>query len=75
MRCRACNGTGEKSGLGMMMVDCHCIDTSPVIKAVSDRIDKRSRAYRGAVADIMSSCDVGRIEAAKIFEEEFSKIG
>jgi len=72
MRCKLCNGSGKKNGMGMMMVDCDC-ETGDE-SDVPVRIDKRSKAYKEAVDKIMNLYDVSREEAAKTFEEEFSKI-
>lgn len=73
MRCKLCNGTGQRNGMGMMMIDCECKDISSDDSGPM-RIDKRSKAYKEAVDKIMTTYDIGREEAAKTFEEEFSKI-
>lgn len=60
-------------GSGMIFKDCDCDDgQTPIIKPVP--IDKRSKAYREAIDNIMAADDVSREEAVKMFESAFDKI-
>jgi hypothetical protein len=65
-------------GNGMIYQDCSCqyedeveINT-PEDKPIS--INRRTKAYREAIAKIMDISKVSKVEAEKIFEEEFYKI-
>lgn len=68
MRCRRCQDTGMYLDFGMMQADCDCKDEKPVTP------QRESKAYKEAISKIMKSSKVGRDEATKIFETEFSKI-
>jgi hypothetical protein len=82
MRCSRCMGTGKIMGLGMIYKDCDCDDgqileaseikSSSIAKPVT--IDKRSKAYKEAIDNIMQAHDISREEAVVVFESEFDKI-
>jgi len=76
MRCQRCFGTGVYMGPGMMMKDCYCDDIEDVkVKAPeSIQIDKRSKAYRDAIAKIMQENKLSKSEATEMFEQEFKKL-
>jgi hypothetical protein len=81
VRCNRCVGSGTVMGGGMMMDDCNACEGTGKIsdivvaaKAISLDFDKRSKSYKEAVVKIMDlhSCD--RVEAVRIFDDEFSKL-
>lgn len=78
MLCQRCNGSGTILGNGMIYEDCTCLyeDESEVADKAPEpvQINKRTKAYREAIAKIMDVSKVNKAEAEKIFEEEFHKI-
>lgn len=82
MRCSRCTGTGRIMGLGMIFKDCDCDDGEVRDISVSSRstaakpvtIDKRSKAYKEAIDNIMQTHDISKEEAVVVFESEFDKI-
>jgi hypothetical protein len=71
-------GTGKIMGLGMIYKDCECDDgevrDSVVAIAKPVTIDKRSKAYKEAIDNIMQTHDISKEEAVTVFESEFDKI-
>jgi hypothetical protein len=68
-------------GNGMVYRDCDCNDgqawedKEPVAKEPEPaKINRRSKAYKEAIENIMSASECTREEAVKVFESEFDKI-
>jgi DnaJ-class molecular chaperone len=79
MFCSRCGGTGELYGNGMVRIDCSTCDgygsyeEKEVVKPV--RIDKKSKAYKDAIKEIMAlNPETTREEAVKLFEETYNKV-
>lgn len=85
MFCTSCAGMGEIRGNGMLMEDCRICsgegqidDKSPEKSEISEKscipIDKRSKAYKEAISDIMAlNPDITRDEAVKMFNSAYDK--
>ena len=81
MRCLRCQGSGKLMGNGMISEDCDCDDghvyedKEPVVKEPEPmKINRRSKAYKEAIENIMAASECTRQEAVKVFESEFDKI-
>jgi hypothetical protein len=76
MLCPKCNNSGKKRGIGMMDVTCDCQYEEIKTKGESKQVpvDKRSKTYRDAIAQLMVSAKVTREKAVKMFDEEFQKL-
>ena len=73
MRCSKCQGSGQIMGNGMIFLDCDCDDGQGCEPTVTP-INRRSKAYKEAIENIMKSGDCSREDAVKVFESEFDKI-
>jgi hypothetical protein len=78
MFCSRCGGTGELYGNGMIKVDCSTCDgygsydEKEVVKP--KQLDKKSKAYKDAIKELMdSSPKLKREEAVKLFEDTYNK--
>jgi DnaJ-class molecular chaperone len=78
MFCSRCGGSGEVYGNGMLKIDCFVCDgdgsyePEKVVKTV--RIDKKSKAYRDAIKELMAlNPNIDKGEAARMFEEAYNK--
>lgn len=71
MLCAKCYGSGTILGLGMIHEDCDCDNG---VKHEPVQVDKKSKAYREAIARIMTTSKVSREVAAKMFDDEYDKI-
>lgn len=81
MRCLKCQGSGTILGNGMIHQDCDC-DNGIAIEETNvepkepepAKINRRTKAYKEAIDNIMSASECTREEAVKMFESEFDKI-
>lgn len=79
MFCSRCAGTGEIVGNGMMLIDCvDCFGsgdkTAPRVEEPV-KIDRKSKAYKDAIKEIMDlNPDLSREDAIKMFEETYDKV-
>ena len=74
MRCKACFGSGEIMGSGMIMIDCPKCNSVP-IKSNKPVLDKRSKSYKVALKELHAlHPKKSKDEIAAIFDEEFNKI-
>lgn len=82
MRCIRCGGTGKYLGNGMMLIDCNrCdgfgneIEENIDKKPEKNSIDKRSKAYKDAIKDIMKlDSNLSRFDAEMMFEKTYDKV-
>lgn len=70
MLCSKCQGTGQYMGNGMIYLDCDCDEPIKELRV----IDRKSKAYREAILNIMKETESTREQAIKVFESEFDKI-
>ena len=82
MVCTKCYGTGEFFGQGMMLQKCKCKEKKSIVHSISEPkqsprnipIDRRSKIYRDAVADIMKiHPKITRHEAVEMFERKLAE--
>lgn len=76
-KCCRCGGSGLYMGNGMIMTECNlCGDDKPVKKKFPslDKIDRRSKSYITAINDIMSTSNISRNEAVKVFDETYNNV-
>ncbi|CEG60941.1 hypothetical protein [Legionella micdadei] len=82
MLCYRCKGTGKYFGNGMIQTDCDKCDGYGNSWSENDSdnlshrsIDKRSKAYKDAIKDIMKlDPKISRQEAEKMFQKTYDKI-
>ncbi len=79
MFCSRCAGSGKICGNGMIVDDCSTCggegsyEPGEVVK--TKRIDKKSKAYKEAINEIMAiNPNIDRGEAARMFEETYDKV-
>jgi|GEM_PF-3138502 hypothetical protein len=77
-KCIRCGGSGMYMGNGMIMTECNLCqgDIHPVKKKFPplEKIDRRSKSYNNAISDIMSTSNISRVEAVKVFDETYNNV-
>jgi len=78
--CYRCGGSGKYMGNGMMLTDCTMCDdlndNGDTATLVAPKVDRKSRSYRKAIADIMQlNPEITRIEAVKMFDDAYKNGG
>lgn len=79
MFCSLCAGQGQIMGNGMIMKECSQCDGhgdyEPSTKYNAQKINKRSKAYKQAIEEIMAlNPSISRVEAAKMFEDTYDRV-
>jgi hypothetical protein len=76
--CIRCGGSGMYMGNGMIMTECQLCKYGNVEARKKypplDKVDRRSKSYNNAISDIMSTSNISRAEAVKVFDETYDKI-
>lgn len=79
MFCDKCAGAGEILGNGMIKIECSKCngEGSYELEEISKkkRIDKKSKAYKDAIKEIMAlNSNINREEAVKLFEKTYDQL-
>jgi len=73
MFCSRCGGTGEIYGNGMIKIDCSTCEGDGNYESKEKKIDKKSKAYKDAIKELMASDpDLSREKAVKLFEDTYN---
>lgn len=75
MFCSRCGGTGELYGNGMIKIDCSTCNGDGAYEPKEKKIDRKSKAYKDAIKEIMAlNPATTREEAVKLFEDTYDKV-
>ena len=78
MLCVRCGGNGKYMGIGFAMRDCELcaeLENSNIkTEGKTMQPDKRSKAYKDAINDLMKTNNMSKRDATKLFDETYARI-